>query len=50
MKVVRDDIKGKYAGFDESTKHGDIILLDSRIFFLGEGVFVTLPDLIKDRM
>lgn len=28
MEVVRDERRGKYAGFDESIKHGNIILLE----------------------
>lgn len=43
MKVVRDDIRGKFAGFSESTTHGNIILLESRIIFLGEGGICDSP-------
>ena len=54
MKVVRDDTRENYAGFNESIKHGNIILLEGVDNHLGGGGgkerLVTLPDLIKDHM
>jgi hypothetical protein len=53
MKAVKDDIREKLVGFNETTRHGNIILLEGvkdHFFLVGRYGDCDSPDLIKDHM